>query len=113
MSSKVKVQRIIIKGVEYFKNVNTNMLYDYDTREEIGIWNPETRTIEELSDEEDEEPELQPKSGKVLVTRISIKGVEYLKDKDNVLYNPKNSKEIGIWNLGTKTIEKLPNSFYY
>ena len=135
--TKVTVSKFNIKGVEYFKAPDTNMLYDPKTREEIGIWNPKTKTIEEIPDDYDSEEEgisfldklrkqlkdepkpkptpkeeLEPKSGKVTVTRISIKGVEYLKDGDNVLYDPKTNEEKGIWNLDTKTIEELPDSFY-
>ena len=34
-----------------------NILYDPDTREEVGLWNPETKTIEELPEEDEEEQE--------------------------------------------------------
>ena len=47
MSEKpiVKVSRIQIKGVEYFKDAKNN-LYDTKTKEPMGVWNPETKTIE-------------------------------------------------------------------
>ena len=55
---KVGVSRIVIEGQTYLKsNSGTNILYDPSTKEEVGIWDPETKTIKELPDEEDEEKE--------------------------------------------------------
>ena len=56
---KVCVTRIAIEGTQYLKSEN-NILYNPETREEVGIWDPETKTIKELpedeeSDEEEEE----------------------------------------------------------
>jgi hypothetical protein len=53
MSEKTKVTRIQIKGVEYYRDAENN-LYDPKTKEVIGIWNPETKKIEPLSDDEDD-----------------------------------------------------------
>lgn len=54
---KITVKRLIVNGVEYLKDGN-NILYDSKTKEEIGIWNPETKTIEEFDDEEDDEEDV-------------------------------------------------------
>ena len=53
---KVTVSRIEFKGKKYLKSEN-NMLYNPETREEVGIWDPETKTIKELPEDEDEEEE--------------------------------------------------------
>ncbi len=52
--AKVSVTRIQIAGKAYLKS-STNILYDPATKEEIGIWDPETKTIKELPEEEDDE----------------------------------------------------------
>jgi hypothetical protein len=112
---KVSVGKIQIKGKLYYKS-NDNILYDPDTKEEVGLWNPETKTIEELPDEEDEEDddeeddeEEEPPPIKVQVTRIQINGKKYLKSSSNILYDPDTHTEVGIWNPETKTIEELPD----
>ena len=54
-SSKVKVSRIQISGKSYLKTID-NVLYDPDTRDEVGLWDPDTKTIKPLpEDDEDEE----------------------------------------------------------
>ena len=54
--TKVSVSRIQICGKIYLKS-NVNILYDQTTKEEIGIWDPETKTIKDLPDDDDEEEE--------------------------------------------------------
>ena len=51
---KVTVKRVTIDGKEYLKSSN-NMLYDAVTKEEAGIWNPVTESIDELPEESDDE----------------------------------------------------------
>ena len=51
--AKVSVTRIQIAGKAYLKS-STNILYDPATKEEIGIWDPETKTIKELPEEDEE-----------------------------------------------------------
>ena len=53
---KVSVTRIQIEGKQYLKS-STNILYNPETKEEIGIWDPETKTIKTLPEEEEEEEE--------------------------------------------------------
>ena len=53
---KVSVSRIQISGKAYLKS-STNILYDPVTKEEVGIWDPESKTIKELPDEDEEEEE--------------------------------------------------------
>jgi hypothetical protein len=43
-------------GKPYLKS-STNILYDPATKEEVGIWDPETKSIKPLPEEEDEEEE--------------------------------------------------------
>jgi hypothetical protein len=52
--AKVKVTRIQISGKSYLKTSN-NLLYNPETKEEVGIWDPDTKTIKPLPEEEDEE----------------------------------------------------------
>ncbi len=54
--AKVTVTRIQIRGIEYYMS-SVNILYDPKTREEVGIWDPETKTIKDLPDDEEEEEE--------------------------------------------------------
>ena len=51
-----KVSRIIIGGTQYLKS-HDNILYNPETKEEVGLWDPETKTIKELPEEEEEEEE--------------------------------------------------------
>ena len=47
------VTRIQINGKNYLKR-RDNILYDAVTMDEVGIWNPETRTIMPFSDDDDD-----------------------------------------------------------
>ena len=51
---KVTVTRITIGGVVYLKS-NTNILYKPDTKEEVGLYDPITKKINPLPEEDDEE----------------------------------------------------------
>jgi hypothetical protein len=51
---KVTVKRITIGGKQYLKTVE-NLLYDPETKEEMGIYDPETDTIKELPDDSEDE----------------------------------------------------------
>ena len=55
-ATKVTVSKIQICGKIYLKS-SANILYDPDTKEEIGIYDPETKTIKDLPDDDDEEEE--------------------------------------------------------
>ena len=52
--AKVTVTRIQISGKNYLKS-NINILYDPETKEEVGLWDPETKTINELPDDDDDD----------------------------------------------------------
>lgn len=52
--TKVTVTKIQISGKSYLKS-SSNILYDPETKEEVGIWDPETKTIKDLPEEDDEE----------------------------------------------------------
>ena len=54
--TKVSVTRIQIAGKCYLKS-STNILYDPSTKEEVGLWDPETKTIKELPEDDEEEEE--------------------------------------------------------
>jgi len=53
---KVTVTRMQIAGKAYLKSSN-NILYDPESKEEVGLWDPESKTIKELPEEEEEEEE--------------------------------------------------------
>ena len=44
-------------GVNYYKSLDTNILYDPVTKNEVGIWCEESKSIKELPEEDDEELE--------------------------------------------------------
>jgi chemotaxis protein histidine kinase CheA len=50
----VKVEKFEIKGTMYLKSAD-NTLYDMKTQDEIGVWNPETKEIEEQEDSDSDE----------------------------------------------------------
>lgn len=54
VAKKVTVTRITISGVQYLKSVE-NILYNPDTKEEMGIYDEETKTIQPLPDEDEDE----------------------------------------------------------
>jgi hypothetical protein len=54
--AKVSVSRIQIDGKSYLKS-SANILYDPATKEEVGLWNPETKTIQDLPEDDEEEEE--------------------------------------------------------
>ena len=56
-AKKVKVTRITISGIEYLKSVE-NILYNPDTKEEVGIYDEDTKTIQPLPDEDEDEEEM-------------------------------------------------------
>ena len=55
-SNKVTVSRIQINGVAYLKS-STNILYNPATKEEVGLWDPESKTIKPLPEEDESEVE--------------------------------------------------------
>ena len=52
-----KVVRFEHNGVNYYKSLITNILYDQVTKNEVGIWCEESKSIKELPEEDDEELE--------------------------------------------------------
>jgi hypothetical protein len=52
--TKVSVKRITIDGKEYFKT-SANILYDPETKEEVGLYDESTNSIKELPDDSDNE----------------------------------------------------------
>ena len=54
--TKVTVSKIQISGKIYLIS-SVNILYNPETKEEVGIWDSETKTIKELPEDDDEEEE--------------------------------------------------------
>ena len=48
----VKVRKFEHDGTTYLRDENTNILYDLESQDEVGIWNPETKSIDEIEDDE-------------------------------------------------------------
>ena len=134
--AKVKLNKITIQQKKYYIDPRNNTLYDsvdsYKKQNKAGIWNAKTETIEKIPSKKSERNMMeaedirgkmvatQEKKKKVLaslpkpvetkkisVKRLTVNGVEYLKDGDNILYDSKTKEEIGIWNPVTKTIEEF------
>lgn len=55
-AAKVSVTRIQIAGKPYLKSSN-NILYNPETKEEVGLWDPESKTIKDLPEDDEEEKE--------------------------------------------------------
>ena len=55
-AKKVTVKRITIDGKQYLKT-GENLLYDPETKEEMGIYDPVTNTIKALPDDDEDELE--------------------------------------------------------
>ena len=55
-AAKVSVTRIQIAGKPYLKSSN-NILYNPETKEEVGLWDPESKTIKDLPEDDEEEEE--------------------------------------------------------
>ena len=55
-AAKVSVTRIQIGGKQYLKSSN-NILYNPDTKEEVGLWDPASKTIKDLPEDDEEEEE--------------------------------------------------------
>jgi hypothetical protein len=51
---KVTVKRITIEGKQYLKTAD-NLLYDPETKEEMGIYDPVLNTIKQLPDDSEDE----------------------------------------------------------
>ena len=51
-----KVRKFEHDGTTYLRDENTNILYNLESQDEVGIWNSETKSIDDI-DEEDEEEE--------------------------------------------------------
>jgi hypothetical protein len=52
-----KVTRIQVNGKSYLKS-SENVLYDPETKTEVGIWDPETKTMKDLPETEEDEDEV-------------------------------------------------------
>jgi len=54
--TKVSVTRIQISGKSYLKS-SSNILYDPVSKEEVGLWDPESKTIKDLPEDDEQEEE--------------------------------------------------------
>jgi len=56
------VSKTTINGKIYLKSC-VNILYDPATKEEVGLWDPESKTIKPLPNEDEEEEEEEEEEG--------------------------------------------------
>lgn len=55
---EIKVKKFEFEGKKYKRSEPDNILYDWETDEPVGVWNPKTKKIDEMpSDSEDEDEE--------------------------------------------------------
>ena len=52
---QIKVKKFEFQGKKYKRSEPDNILYDWDDDEPVGVWNPNTKTIDELPEDIDEE----------------------------------------------------------
>jgi len=52
---QIKVKKFEFQGKKYKRFEPDNILYDWDNDEPVGVWNPNTKTIDELPEDSDEE----------------------------------------------------------
>lgn len=50
---QTEVEMFTFNGKKYLKSTSDNTLYDVDTWDEIGVWNPETNSIDDVESDED------------------------------------------------------------
>lgn len=101
---KVKVKRKIIEGVSYFLDAE-NILYNPQTKAEVGLWDEESQTIKPLPEEDDDEEDDEDDENTDVVTRIEFEGKKYLKSKKTgVIYNL-DKEVIGKWNEAKNRID--------
>jgi hypothetical protein len=58
LPQKVTVTRFEFEGKKYLKS-SENILYDPETKDEMGIWCEETKSIKELPEDEDDDEEME------------------------------------------------------
>lgn len=113
---EIRVKRITIDGKKYLREISNNILYDEETQEEVGFWNPDTKKIISTRITPKPKPERTKKKKddsdeeEIKVKKIEIDGKKYLIDKsNNDIYDFVTQKKIGSFNPNTKKIDL----FYY
>lgn len=51
----IKVKKFEFEGKKYKRSEPDNILYDWENDEPVGVWNPNTKTIDQLPEDSDEE----------------------------------------------------------
>jgi len=100
---KVKVMRKTIDGVKYYIDIADNMLYNMD-KEEVGIWDEESKTIKPLPDDDEDEDEDEEEEDDM--EDIMFEGKVYVKEKSSGdIYSKGTNQIIGTWNEKKKRID--------
>jgi hypothetical protein len=94
---RVQVTRKTIQGQEYLMSIN-KILYDPETKEEVGLWDEENNRIKALPDlDDDDEDDME---------NIMFEGKRYVIDKsNNDAYNGNTNQLVGKWNEKKKRID--------
>ena len=71
VETKVTVKRVTINGVEYLKST-TGVLYDEKTKEEMGIYDEETKTIKAIEYDDDEEEDEYEYQNRILYITCNV-----------------------------------------
>jgi hypothetical protein len=100
-----ELKEIKIKGVKYFIDSNNTVYSETeDGYEEVGTFNPKTKTIEAIvvEEEEKQEDEEDDEEEAIEVEDFIYKGTTYQKDQEGNVYL--DGEQIGTWN-GKKIIK--------
>jgi hypothetical protein len=81
----VSVQRIVINGISYLKSKQNNILYNQETKLEMGVFNEDNNGI-------------------IPLPSIIINDIIYLKSSTNTLYDEKGTEELGKYDENTNTL---------
>ena len=97
-------------GKKYKISTMSNLLYDWDNNEPVGVWNPKTKKIDELPSDDSSEEEESEEEEPVTVKKFEHEGKKYkISSKDNILYDWTTEEPVGVWNPKTKKIDELPD----
>jgi len=88
ITKKLVVTKLFFKNKVYLKVKSNNYIYDFDTKDEVGIWDPATKTIKPLP-EDDEEDEKNEKDEKNEMTKCDFNYIIH-----NCKINEENKSEI-------------------
>jgi hypothetical protein len=99
----VKAKRITIGTTTYYLTAE-NMLYDLETKEPVGIYDPKTQSVKSLPGDDAEEEEEEYEAEGPEVTEVELFGVKYLMDDNNIVYDPETEEPVGRYDDDSESI---------